>query len=190
MPRNCRQHRGRQKETERKRQREMKRAESAERERREMPLSKAPYSPNICSPGAVHGSLTALCVLHQMESSAGDRERERKIKNSGTKTSEQNASHQWTCSVGEGVNYLSSWSLLGEERKERFVLECEWFVPLCTLALRHVVTCVNPTARPYVRWDCLQLPVHKLDPPLRYLLQQSNRRDERQPAGLVQLSRK
>ena len=34
------------------------------------------------------------------ESSAGDRKRERQIKNSGTKTSEPNASHQWT-SVGE-----------------------------------------------------------------------------------------
>ncbi|CAB1444016.1 unnamed protein product [Pleuronectes platessa] len=30
-----------------------------------VPLSKAPYSPNICSPGAVH-SRSQLCVLHQM----------------------------------------------------------------------------------------------------------------------------
>ncbi|CAB1450427.1 unnamed protein product [Pleuronectes platessa] len=30
-----------------------------------VPLSKAPYSPNICSPGAVHGR-SLLCVLHQM----------------------------------------------------------------------------------------------------------------------------
>ncbi|CAB1446051.1 unnamed protein product [Pleuronectes platessa] len=29
-----------------------------------LPLSKAPYSPTICSPCAVHG--IALCVLHQM----------------------------------------------------------------------------------------------------------------------------
>ncbi|CAB1432574.1 unnamed protein product [Pleuronectes platessa] len=33
-----------------------------------VPLSKAPYSPNICSPSACTRLLTALCVLHQMES--------------------------------------------------------------------------------------------------------------------------
>ncbi|CAB1431105.1 unnamed protein product, partial [Pleuronectes platessa] len=32
-----------------------------------VPLSKAPYSPNICSPSACTRLLTALCVLHQME---------------------------------------------------------------------------------------------------------------------------
>ncbi|CAB1422333.1 unnamed protein product [Pleuronectes platessa] len=34
-----------------------------------VPLSKAPYSPNICSPSACTRLLTALCVLHQMDDS-------------------------------------------------------------------------------------------------------------------------
>ena len=41
----------------------------------------------------------------------------------GMKSGQQNASHQWTSAGEERVNYLSGgWGLLGEERKDRFVL--------------------------------------------------------------------